>query len=300
METQRVFPAGRIDLVLLANEQPIIAIENKVAARVGEGQLSRYGRWIREERRGSPISIVCLLTHLSSAPEGFVEGKAASGGAIPHVLKWGSIGTFFNELTKSETTSDDIRMLAGELFSFLAENGMSHEFAGRDDYAAALVYLRSGSRMGHTFNSIYTHVKSLGGCFGKGSSIHELDLYFDTDSKLIWGWTYLTHPTLDGLFFGYGISLDPNTTFQQGRIPSQDSLFLCVGAESNRSIQALRAAKSIPEPPWTYAEAKDWVTIISFRPLAKFMEEPLALASKAKTWIDENVTDINEFVSELR
>jgi len=38
---------------------------------------------------------------------------------------------------------------------------MSHDFAGRDEFAAAIVYLRAGSRMNYTFETIYDHIKSL-------------------------------------------------------------------------------------------------------------------------------------------
>src|SRR5665647_1895354 len=130
---------------------------------------------------------------------------------------------------------------------------MSREYAGRDEFAAALVYLRAGSRMDHTFSSIYSHVRSLEGHFKRYESAREYSIKFDTEFNLIWGWAYLSHPTLAGLFFGYGIALEPDTIFKQGLIPDADSAFLCLGADERRSIQAIQAAKDEPAKPWTYA-----------------------------------------------
>jgi hypothetical protein len=300
METQHAIPTGRIDLVLYVDDEPLVAIENKIGARVGDDQLVTYGRWIRESVPSDRPAIVCLLTHLTRPPEGFKDGGEYSGKASPHIAKWQRAFEVLNELIETEDLCLDVRTLARELRSFLGECDMSREFAGRDEFAAALVYLRAGSRMDHTFGSIYNHVKSLEGCFVKGESIHESSLLFDTEFKFIWGWKYLNHRMLGGLFFGYGVALEPTTIFRQGAIPDSDSTFICVGAEDRRSIEALRAAKNEPKKPWTYAEIGDWAAIISFRPLHSFLLEPEAFASKMIAWIDAEARDINAFVSELK
>ncbi|SHH59067.1 hypothetical protein SAMN05443248_5322 [Bradyrhizobium erythrophlei] len=191
-------------------------------------------------------------------------------------------------------------MLARELATFLGESEMSGEYAGRDEFAAALVYLRAGSRMDHTFSSIYSHIKSLEGCFKKSESVREYSLKFDTEFKLIWGWTYLAHPTLTGLFIGYGMALEPDTIFRQAAIPDADSAFICLGADDRRSIQAVRAAKDEPQKRWTFAEINDWVTVISFKPLHNFLADPEAFAPKMIAWIDEEAADVDAFVAKLR
>jgi hypothetical protein len=293
-------PAGRIDAVLFADGRPVVAIENKVAARMGDDQLFRYGQWIRKSAPANAPAIVCLLTHLTKAPDGFVEGWQ-SGGATPQIVKWGAIGAAFRELAQGhENVSADIRMLAGELFMFLGEAEMSHEYAGRDEFAAALVYLRAGARMDHTFSSIYYHLKSLKGCFHKSELSREFSLLFDTKINLIWGWTYLAHSSLSGLFFGYGIALDPRMTFNQDGVPERDSVFLCLGAEEKRSIQSVRASKEEPQKPWIFVEMRDWVTVISFRPLHDFMAEPEKFAAQMIEWIDSQAADVNAFVSKLK
>ncbi len=183
---------------------------------------------------------------------------------------------------------------------------MSTEYAGRDEFAAALVYLRAGAQMDHTFSTIFTHVKEKDGAFAKNETKNEYHLKFDTPYKLIWGWTYLAHGRFDGLLFGYGISLEPNTVFTSGAIstqapiPATDSAFICVGADNKRSIQAVRAAKSAPSKPWTYAEIGKWVAVISFKPLHDIMEKPQSFAQEMIRWIDRETDNVNEFVAALK
>ena len=154
--------------------------------------------------------------------------------------------------------------------------------------------------MDHTFNSIYRHLKTLNGHFSSNESIHELSLHFETKDSLIWGWKYLAHPTLNGLFFGYGIALQPSETFRSAGVPARDSVFLCVGAEDKKSMQALKVAKNVPERPWMYTELQEWSSVISFKPLHSFMAEPDTFAAQMIEWIEDVAGDVNGFVSELK
>jgi hypothetical protein len=300
METQHPIPSGRIDLVLYADTKPLVAIENKIGAPVVDDQLAMYGRWIRASAAPDQPAVVCLLSHLTSPPDGFKGGGESSGRAVPHITKWQTVYRLLREMAETEGLEADVKVLARELATFLGESKMSGEYAGRDEFAGALVYLRAGSRMDHTFSSVYSHIKSLEGCFKKAESIREYSLKFDTEFKLIWGWAYLTHPALTGLFFGYGITLEPNTIFRQAAIPDADSVFICLGAEDRRSIQAVRAAKDTPQKPWMFAEISDWVTVVSFKPLHTFLADPEAFAPKMIAWIDEVAVDVDDFVAKLK
>lgn len=306
LETQRQIPSGRIDLVLHADDKPIAAIENKIAAELPDDQLASYGRWIKRASRSGPLSIVCLLTHLTPPPAGFELGGDASGQATPHVAKWSSVGGVLLEYAETAGLPDDVRMLARELRRFLEECDMSGEYAGRDEFAAALVYLRAGARMDHTFSSIFAHIKSKEGCFRKNETKNEYSLKFDSPFKLIWGWSYLSHPTLNQLFLGYGIALEPDTAFTSGglssqaRIPKADSAFICVGADDKKSIQAIRQAKQEPQKPWTYAEIGNWVAIISFKPLHDLMADPQSFTRQMTAWIDDEASDVSAYVKSLK
>lgn len=284
----------------MADGHPIVAIENKIGAPLRDDQLASYGRWITHSVRPNDPAIVCLLAHITQPPDNFLDGGQISGGAIPHSIKWQTVGRHLHGLTVSEDVPVEVKMLARELVLFLRESEMSNEFAGRDDFAAALVFLRAGSRMDHTFSSIYGHIKSLDGHFRRNESSREYSLRFDTEQKLICGWAYLTHPTLPGLFLGYGIALEPNTVFKQGTVPPHDSVFICLGAEGRPSMRAVRSAKNEPEFPWTYAELDDWVAVVTFKPLHDFLRDPENFAPKMIEWIDEHQADINAFVSRLK
>jgi len=303
METQHAILNGRIDIVVFAGGDPVIVIENKIDAPIsvngdGNDQLAIYGRWIIASKRNAFPGVVCLLTYLTEPNEGFMDGDKKSGGAIPHVERWSSVAAALSDTNELFGTQQaDVITLKSELFMFLEEMNMSHDFAGRDEFAAAIVYLRAGSRMNYTFETIYDHIKSLKGCFATNSSIHEESLHFDTKDSLIWGWKYLSHPTLTGLFFGYGMALEPALTFRASSAPTRDAVFLCVGAEGTRSMQSLRAAKDIPGKPWMYVDLGDWSAVIWFKSLHSFMADPEKFAPQMIEWIDESAADVNAFVS---
>lgn len=306
IETQYPISAGRIDLILSADGVPFIAVENKVSAPIGkradgEDQLSAYGKWIRSVRPSIFVPIVCLLTHTTKPRDAFLKGGDASGRATPHVVRWSAIGTALAIFRRVDSdASDEVKMLAAELFRFLGEQNMSNEFAGRDEFSAAIVYLRAGARMDHTFSSIYLHLKTLKGQFSTNESPHEMSLHYSTKDSLIWGWKYLIHPTLNGLFFGYGISLDPAPTFRNASVPKYDAAFICVGAEDKRSIQSMRAVKDVPTKPWMYSDLGEWSAVISFKPLHQWMSEPETFSARMIEWIDSEADNVNEFVRELK
>ena len=293
--------------MLLADEKPIVAVENKIGAEFQDDQLASYGRWIKKAATpAQKLAVVCLLTHFSPPPPDFMEGGVASGNAVPHVVRWAVLGGLVSEYAKDTTLGEDVRMLAREFRRFLEESEMTTEYAGREDFAAALVYLRAGSRMDHTFSSVFEHIKSIKGCFQKYETKNEYSLKFDTESKIIWGWAYLSHPMLSQLYFGYGIALSPAETFVSGgistqaSIPNVDSVFIAVGADDKRGSHAIRASKHEPESPWTYAEVNGSPIVVSFKSLHEFMEDPKTFAQLMIRWIDEVAEDVNTFVKDLK
>lgn len=299
METQHYIEGGRIDLVLYAGGHPLVAIENKINAPVLDQQLVRYGQWIRSEAAG-PIAVVCFLTHLTQPPSGFLSGRASSGHAVPHITTWAGVADLLMRLLRNKELDAAAMLLCNELRYFLEENDMSTEYAGRDEFAAALLYLRAGSLMDRTFSDIYSHIKSLDGHFRRNESSREYSLQFRTELKLIWGWAYLTHPNFNELFFGYGIALEPQTVFKGGTIPSSDSVFICLGADDRRGTSALRAARDIPEKPWTWADITDWFALVCFKPLHEFLRNPTEFAPKMISWIDDEQADVDKFVTNLK
>lgn len=302
METQYPIKSGRIDLVVTVDEHPTIAIENKVGAPISErsqddDQLTRYGFWIKSKKREGSPAIVCLLTHLTQPNTDFYRER--NGGASPHVAKWSGVANALRRLSKNSQLSSEIRTLCAELNIFLAEKGMAGEFAGRDEFAAAVVYLRAGERMDHTFLTIYAHLKSLNGVFTSGASAQEMSLEYATKDSLIWGWKYLIHPSLFGLFFAYGIALDPAGTFKNAETPIHDSVFICIGAEDKKSIASLRASQDILQKPWMYAELSNWSAVISFKPLHEFIVEPERFSQRMIEWIDSEAAYVNAFAGSL-
>jgi hypothetical protein len=149
METQHAILKGRIDLVVFAGRDPVVVIENKIDAPISENddgndQLTIYGRWLIASKRNAFPGVVCLLTYLTEPNEGFIDGGKKSGGATPHIVKWSSLAATLLDINEEFGTQQaDVITLTSELLLFLEEMNMGHEFAGRDEFAAAIVYLRA-------------------------------------------------------------------------------------------------------------------------------------------------------------
>ena len=86
--------------------------------------------------------MICLLTHTTKAPLRFIEGNTGEYGSAPKVTRWGAVARYIHALSRTEIQAD-ARSLLIELAAFLEENGMTGEYAGREEYflTACLIVL---------------------------------------------------------------------------------------------------------------------------------------------------------------
>ena len=295
MKTQYGIPNGRLDIVIFLDNQPTFIIENKVGAPIGKrpnnnDQLRVYGDWLKQtaDRSNQQLAVLCLLTHVTSPPETFKEDRLDLYGSIPKVVRWSQIATEVQAIAREGRLPLDIRTIAREFHLFLLEQNMTTEFARFEDFAAAIVYVRSGSRISNTFEKIYDHLSDLGGPFVKGFYKDDAIVDFDSEGSVIHGWKYLSAAPLKSAYFAYGISLQPRRSLSIDSLPDEDSIFLAVGVETKKEIQLLESKSKDFGQDWHYLSFPDYSLIVSFRPLHAALSQPEKFASTMIAWIDQS------------
>jgi hypothetical protein len=295
-----------LDLLLLVNGEPTVAIESKIDAPLakrsdGTNQLALYGRWLTENRNDAALlsPIVCLLTHLTPAPADFLETNGSKYGAKPKTLKWQSVAKAIKDESRMAQPDSGLRILADEFYFFLLENEMTSEHANRDDFAAAQIYVRSARRLEHTFESISKSLNSLGGPFLPGAIKDDDSIDFESSQGAIQGWKYLQAPPMKNLYFAYGILYAPQRSFSGDSIPEQNSAFLALGTDLKRERALLEKAGTGFRLLNTYVTTPDFSAWVSFKPLNAMLDPPESFADKMIDWISEVKTDVFKFVDSL-
>ena len=162
---------GRPDLILRCDGHPLIVVENKIGAGIGQrqaatggdkdtrDQLMAYGQWLKGQcaARDWPGAIV-LLTHFTSPPDRFGADETAFGVEWQHVCRWPAVWRWLASSASRVTDNCAVatwQALAAELVQFLREKDMTSETMTLYDLAAAEMYIGSAARVSSLFNRIW-------------------------------------------------------------------------------------------------------------------------------------------------
>ncbi len=307
MKTQYEIPNGRLDIVILFDSQPTLVIENKVGAPIGKrsnniDQLRTYGNWLKQaaDLSGRKCTVLCLLTHVTKPPETFTEDNCDLYGSIPKLVRWSEIADELQVITKDGRLPLDVRTIAREFHLFLLEQNMTTEFARFEDFAAATVYVKSGSRISYTFETIFDHLSELGEPFSNGAIKDDAIVDFDSEGNVIHGWKYLSAAPLKSAYFTYGISLQPRRSFSIDSLPDEDSVFLGVGVETKKEMQLLEARSKDLGGDWHCLSFPEYSVMVTFRPLHSALAQPELFASTMIAWINQLRPNVTKFVRSLQ
>lgn len=138
IKTQYRTPTGVIpDIVVFNGDRPICAIEVKINAPIGEGQLVSYDTFLQYAAEGNPTALV-LLTQGTQPPEGFTNlADEAYHTSLRSVASWNRVAKWFEELSQEDDVDEPLKTLAHEFGEFLKEDTMPT----LDDVASARLYL---------------------------------------------------------------------------------------------------------------------------------------------------------------
>ena len=126
------------DLVIFSGGVPVCAVEVKIDAEIGMGQLEGYGEWLKARAgEGMPAALV-LLTHITPVPDEFMRpGDGPYGVTLRGAAYWNEVSEWFAKLGRAGNGVDEpLKTLAGEFGEFLRESDMPT----LDDIAIARQY----------------------------------------------------------------------------------------------------------------------------------------------------------------
>ena len=295
---------GIIDLVLLVDGRPAIAVENKVGAPVGShaddeqeadvalpalspsgNQLRTYGTWLAAQPKADawPGALV-LLTHSSDPPADY----GPLGYGVPHVVtcRWGRVWSWARSGNPVPHQGDETTamwvILKRELAEFLEGKGMSADYMTRHDVAQAQVFMAAADRIAQTFAATEKVLQRLKDELGTGRFHH---VTYNSKGALAWACFYLREPR------GWNWSLCWGMRFPEGSqywieaeppLPEVPHVFVCLAYEEDRYAVPARAwAENLPAG-WQLGSATE---LVAARPLNDLPLAGEAFASEFGRWV---------------
>jgi hypothetical protein len=144
---------GRLDILLLnSNYKPVLIIENKISASAGNKQMALYRGWLQNQNPAGWPGAICLLTHITEAPEGFLEAHPYNT-----ICRWSEVYKWLQRKVPCNGAGavPPWMAFAGELAIYLKEEGMCSEYISECDIAACHMFIKSGAKFKNFFPAIY-------------------------------------------------------------------------------------------------------------------------------------------------
>ena len=301
---QTILDRKVVDLVLYLSGNPVLVIENKVAAgfqqhahslvqgapAIPVHQLATYCRWIGNHAFDGWAGAVVLLTHSTPAPDGFVENRTLFECEHRCVMRWSDLSRLFARfLDDQEDDQAPWRTFAHEFVSFLKEQNMAEELMTANDLSALNVFLPKTDRIEATVNYVWLGLQPLWRPF-----CQQIDqtIVYSTDYGCVWAFRYLKHTGLTRYgSFSFGIRF-PQIT--QVRKSSAGSGFPYIFIELE---DANALAISQPGDNWIFDEEdKVWTAT---RPVHTLPIDADLWAAEALTWAEARTKELIDALSKL-
>jgi hypothetical protein len=285
------------DIVLLADQHPLIILENKVGAgftahgvAVDDGeqvrakhQLEVYGEWLAAI---NPSGALVLLTHWTEPPSDFLISPAY-GVRLRCVTTWTDVYQWLRRL--EETCSlVPTGALAAEFRAFLEEKDMAVDDPDVTDLALAQAY----HRLTHTkLTKAFEHVRDfIRKQIPDAKGFSTMNVH-DT-GRTIWGWCYPGTPYSASWWIGWGIR------FPDGRpagwypsvVPSWPQTahaFVGVGSDK-KDLELASIPAEIRTPGWAWAtESNGFQGAFRWTTLAELSGAPTGFTAAFEQWLEQ-------------
>lgn len=286
-ETQQVILDGRPDLVLYADAEPILVVENKVGALATSSQLEKYGRWLSGKCKGNKLwpGALTLLGHFVKAPRGFGQPRDKARYYIlgGRVCEWAEVWKWLKQTSDQYDRSCEDRPswldLTQEFLNFMQEKNMSSEQITPYDLSNVQVYLRNGTpnRFYKTFDHFRSQLKPT------IKKICQLPAHFDdgfrveADGEYGLIYEYVNLKKTEDWYLGWGYRFPGLTDAKSWADPTSDPYaFMCVAPNNEGEAPYKRPLKRVwtevdgAEPPlkvllayttdvWPVKNLSDWL-----------------------------------------
>jgi len=318
-ETQQSTTSGTrgiADMVLFANDTPVLVVENKIGSSVRAhadweaeeseaaertdveelataNQLATYGRWLAGSRASEWPGALALLTHTTAAPDGFLDPREGLYGVpIRRVVNWHDVCAYLRKLAAGGGT-EAWCVLSAELVGFLVHNGLGADVINMNDLAAAQVFLPSASRFEETFRRVYAGLETIRRDIFIRSAYNAPA--YDAERGMIWDFCYF-QPRITGnrpkWYFGWGIrfpaSSDPLRA-AAGDLPLQPHLFCEIGDDDGDVAEPAQTSG------WLWRDGRAFRA----KPVHEVSPEPSAFATEFASWVLENLRSAQDLLPQI-
>lgn len=298
---------GVIDLLALVGDRPLVVVESKIQSGIRihgksvdsvgrstseapaqldveiQTQLTTYRAWLSEQRRDQAgQGAVVLMTHATAPPPEYVGSSLdPDDGPLRSACSWRDVARWLRAtaLQTDLDTAPAWLILASELASFLAENGMNPDLMGSRDLATLHLYVESADRITATFELIG---KACAGLIAASTGQYGPEA--DTEGGVYWAWVYPKVPHAPGgakWFVGWGVRFPEASMWwanAEPALPKEAHAFLHIGSDSSRVPLPLSSTK-LPVG-WSRSGAD----LVIAKPLSAFISTPAALAEGIGQW----------------
>ena len=304
------------DMVVLLDDQPFVLFEIKINATeqqhtirsehdleadseqqeiVTQGQLQTYSNWIREQNTGEWPGAVVFLTHQTRAPDGFDLNDIMTRRTIHSIRTWTDVGRWLARHIDLELIDKTYCALTRDYLQFLKEIGLMNNYVTLRDLAATQIFLPSQQALRYTFRSI-ADAASSAQPKSKGGHIHA---EFWPQGGVYWSYYYLNSKLnlhSSKFYLAFGISFPETGDFgskDRDKLPQHEPFFFILLSDEWQKRKASELLTRIPE---NWLQINDRAEAVVVRPVSKFDANPDVRAAAVKTWAQEEVSRLVNFI----
>ena len=320
---------GIVDLVLLVDEHPAIAVENKIgaplrthafseltaqASKDGSSsrhdpdttQLHTYGRWLLDMRQNDAWGgVLVMLTHLTPPPPDFLTYPSSDFGpgkyGVSHraVCRWRQIWHWArkadDEMAVQTAPAAKQLTLKAELADFLEERNMGGDQLTSNDVAAMSSYFGAVRKVERTLTDVADKLSQVRAQLGMGNVS---PINYTSLMACAWSWSYLSGPPGQKWYLGWGIRFPEHSDRHwkkfQPPLPDVPHVFLVLGTEG-KAIPLEKLPDALPQGwiPTGKSEAVIGYPLDSFLPSSEKFTEAVA------KWIEQEMVLLHPVIKKL-
>lgn len=297
--------SGRPDMVILADGEPWIVFENKVAAGIGKGgeeegaggcQVRRYADWLAPRAAPKLPATVVFLTHLTLPPAGFCDSRHPRDGYhgfVRPVLTWGPFARRLRQVAAREGEASLALGLAEALYGMLEEHTMTDDYPTSRDLAALELFLSFGAATENLVDRMWSAVHP---AFDFGSNGQYVTRpVFRQGTYSAWRYVRATGLIPVNSFLETGIWFAGMTDWYTAddlkdcpQFPAGAQVFVLLGNDDDDRFTKVPGAPT----GWLRTAGSDFM---AFAPLASFGSDPDQRGKAILEWARTQAAALREF-----
>lgn len=177
-----------------SDPHPLLIVEAKVSAKLGNVQLENYGKSLAHDYRGdqSPGSALIFLTHTTAQPDNFLKEHVSDYGVpLRAVSSWMEVHNWLSQSRLQRKDPFLVRLIE-EFCGFMSEQNLNGITLADAKFLRELLRQGVGAKIEPLFKMIRNHVEPR----MKNYDFRRLNPWDSTEGSAVWDWCYRKPPKL--------------------------------------------------------------------------------------------------------